>query len=249
MHILIIVATVLLVHMIKAGRLYLALYGSELRFSKYLKIYCKVTPVSVIFPYKLGEFFRMYYYGKTLDNMLRGVVIVLLDRFMDTIALVTMILLLWIFNGGHITVLTYVLIIFLLLTIMIYFVFPGMYRFWKKYFISVKATERKLVVLRMLETLNRVYTEVKSVSKGRGIILFFMSLVAWGIEIGSVAIQVGLLSDGNLSKIISEYLYAAMGRGQCAELKHFIFVSVLMMLVSYSILKFLEIPPGKKDHE
>lgn len=247
--IFIIAVTVLLVHTIKAGRLYLALYDSELKLSKYLKVYCKVTPVSVVLPYKTGEFFRMYCYGKILDNMLRGVVIVLLDRFMDTIALVTMILLVWIFNGGHITAFTYVLIIFLILAMMIYYVFPGMYRFWKKYFISAKATEKKLVVLRMLEALNRVYTEVKGVSRGRGIILFFMSFTAWGIEIGSAAIQAGLLSNGNLSEIVSEYLFAAMGRGQCIELKQFVFMSVIMMLAIYGIIKFGKCFQGKKDYE
>ena len=89
--------TVILVHVIKAGRLYLALYGSEIAFITYLNTYCKVTPVSIMLPFKLGELFRMYCYGQLLGNNLKGVVIILFDRFMDTTALMTAILLVWIF--------------------------------------------------------------------------------------------------------------------------------------------------------
>ena len=121
--IFVILLTVFMVHTVKAGRLYLAIYGSEISLSRYLKIYCKVTPVSMIFPFKLGEFFRMYCYGQQFKNTLKGIVIVLLDRFMDTAALVTMILLLWTYNGGHITSFVSILLIFLVFTILIYFAF------------------------------------------------------------------------------------------------------------------------------
>ena len=63
----ILIAAVVFAHMIKAGRLYLALYGADIGWETYLKVYCKVTPVSMIFPLKVGEFFRMYCYGKELN--------------------------------------------------------------------------------------------------------------------------------------------------------------------------------------
>lgn len=245
---LIIILTVFFVHLIKAARLYLAFYGTELKLSEFLKTYCKVTPVSLIFPYKLGEFFKMYCYGKGFANPLRGVVIVLLDRFMDTVALVAMILFVWLFSGGRVTGLVYILLLVLLLLIMIYYVFPGMFKSWKKYFLSTKATERKIAILGMLEALNRVYVEVKRVSEGRGVIMFFMSLIAWGIEIGSVSLQVGWLNSENLNEIVSRYLLAAIGRGQCKELTCFIFVSIFLMLAIYVVLKLGMIFSGKKDN-
>lgn len=69
---LVMAVTVIIVHSVKAGRLYLSLYGSDMDFHTHLKIYCKVIPVSVIFPLKLGEFFRMYCYGRQLENVLKG---------------------------------------------------------------------------------------------------------------------------------------------------------------------------------
>lgn len=100
------------VHLIKAGRLYLALYGTGIDASIYIREYCKVTPVSMAVPFKAGEFFRMFCYGWQLDNPLKGAIIVLLDRFMDTAALVTMIFLVWLFNGGRVTLFTYLLVVF-----------------------------------------------------------------------------------------------------------------------------------------
>lgn len=131
-HILILILAACIVHVIKAGRLYLALYGSDMPFFTYIKTYCKVTPVSVILPYKIGEFFRMYCYGQQLNNYLKGIVIIILDRFMDTIALVTMILLIWIFNGWHITSFVYILLVFLLVIVSLYIIFPSVYTFWMK---------------------------------------------------------------------------------------------------------------------
>ena len=65
----VITIAVVIVHFLKAFRLYLALYGSGLSIYSYSKIYCKVTPISILFPFKLGELFRMYCYGYQTDNI------------------------------------------------------------------------------------------------------------------------------------------------------------------------------------
>lgn len=247
--IFIVLATVVIVHAIKAGRLYLALYGSDITFRSYLKVYCKVTPASMIIPYKLGEFFRMYCYGKILDSMIRGIVIIILDRFMDTIALVTMILIIWgggWIGGGHITFLVYVLLIFLIFILIVYFAFPGVYKFWKHYMLSAEATERKLSILKMLGMLNHVYEEIQGVSKGRGIILYFMSLVAWAVEIVGVILQTGIFSNTYMSGDITNYLSSALGSNTSNELELFVFVSVIAMLVIYFIVKLVDWLTGKK---
>lgn len=239
-HVIVLSLTVVLVHFIKAIRLYLILYGADVGWKEYLKIYCKTTPVSVVFPLKIGEFFRMYCHGKTLGNLLKGVVIILLDRFMDTIALVTMILLVWVINGGQVAFFVYMLLMFLAFVLLLYFVFPGVYKFWKKYIMCAKATKNKLAVLKILETCNMIYGEVTGVSKGRGIILYCLSLVAWGVEIGSIAIMNGISGNGKLTQAISEYLMSAMSGKQSVELRQFIFASVVLMVCIYFIIKIKE---------
>ena len=244
----ILIGSTILVHAVKAGRLYLALYGTGIELNAHLKIYCKVIPVSVVFPYKIGEFFRMYCYGTQLGNPLTGIVIILFDRFVDTAALVTAILLVWLLSGGKVTSLVYILLIFLAFVLFVYGAFPKVCIFWKKYLLKAKATENSLAVLAMLERANTLYHVVENVVVGRGIILYFMSLIAWGVEIGSVALLSKMLNSKVIDIVITNYLTSAMSGNQSIELRQFIFTSVVLLTAFYLIIKILE-KAGKKVYK
>lgn len=243
--IFIIFMTVLLVHLIKAGRLFLALYGLEVGLSAHVKIYSKVTPVSVVLPFKLGDFFRMYCYGKQLGNDLKGIVIILLDRFMDSIALVSMLLLIRVLNGGQVIPFVYVLIVFMAFVMAAYLIFPGIHIFWKKLILRSKATKRKLVLLKILDSLNTVYHEIENVTKGRGILLYLMSLAAWAVEMGSIVILHGLSGQTSLNQKISEYLLSAMGQGRSVILRQFVYISIVLLIALYMFIKAIEILPAE----
>lgn len=242
----ILAATVFLVHFIKAVRLYFALYGAEFKFKDYIKTYCKVTPVSVVMPLKSGELFRMYCYGRQVGNVIKGIVIILLDRFMDTAALLTVIGLVRIFYGGHMPPVAYLLLVFLIFILLVYSAFSGVCQFWKRYLLCARATENKLFALKMLETLNIIYQEVAGVARGRGLILYFMSLAAWGIEITGISLLDGLSENGRLNQMISGYLAAAMGGSQSVYLNRFVFSSVLLLIAVYVFMEVMEIIHGKK---
>jgi hypothetical protein len=131
--------------------------------------------------------------------------------------------------------------------LLLYLLFPDVFQFWKKYILRAKATENKLAILRFLDKLNLIYKEITNVSKGRGIILYFLSLIAWAVEIGSITILNGLFREGQLNQTISDYLMSAMsGRSQSTELKQFVFASVILMVVIYIIIKFIETIMGKR---
>lgn len=242
----IVLASAIIVHLVKASRLYLALYSQDINGASYVKTYCKVTPVSVIFPFKLGELFRMYCYGKLTGSFLRSIVIVLLDRVMDTIALIAVIVVSIVLSGGQITFFMYLLILFIAVMVLLYLVFPGLYRYWKKYLLKARATERKLHSLKALEYCNRVYAEIAKVIKGRGIILFFLSLIAWGTEIGGVAIINRLRKNEPISDKIMLYLTSALKGQQGIEMKQFIFISVVLMITMYILVKAFELLGRKR---
>lgn len=237
---------VVFVHIIKAGRLYLILYGSDVDAVSYIKTYCKVTPVSVVFPYKIGEFFRIYCYGCLIGNVVRGMITILLDRFMDTIALITIVILVGMFYGFRMTSFMYFLLVFLVNLLFVYYAYPGVYKFWKKYLLRSEATEHKLTLLRMIETLNVLYSEIEQVTKGRGMILYIMSLLAWGIEIGSLTLLSTLIGDGNLGQIIADYMTSAMSGTQSIELKRFVIISVTFLIIVYFIIRAVKMIVGKK---
>ena len=77
------VMTVLFVHMIKAARLYLALYGTDVSRKNFLETYCLTTPFSILIPFKLGELLRMYSYGNLIGDHLKGVVQEMLHHHPD----------------------------------------------------------------------------------------------------------------------------------------------------------------------
>lgn len=250
MPVAVVLVTAALVHMLKAGRLYFALYGAEFKKTDYIKTYCKVTPVSMIFPFKLGEIFRMYCYGQVIGSTLKGVVIILFDRFVDTTALISIILFIWMLEGIHIAPFYYVLLLFLVIVFIIYFVFPGIYRFWKEYLLKADATEHRLKVLKFLERFNDIYREAAGIVNGRGIILYFMSLVAWGLEIISLCILSGIIEEGGMYQMVSDYLTSALGGVQSTELKRFIVVSVTLLTGMYIIIKISGCFHGKgQDNE
>ena len=246
LHIGVLLLTVILVHAMKAGRLYLALYGTGIDLLTCLRIYCKITPVSVVIPFKLGEFFRIYCYGKQLGSLLKGAIVILLDRFMDTFALVTMILFIWVFGGGEVGGLVYGFLIFLALVLLVYFSFPGVYQFWKKYILRADASEHRLAVLKMLDGLHMIHREITGVSIGRGMLLYCLSLLAWGLEIGSIALLVGVSKKGGLVQSVSDYLLSAMGGKESPELLQFVFASVILMLLLYLFIKVKELLEKKR---
>lgn len=102
------------------------------------------------------------------------------------------------------------------------------------------ATEKGLAALKMLEMLRVVYSEIEGVVKGRGILLYFMSLVAWGAEIGSVILLNEIAGGGGLDTIITDYIMSALGGSQSVELSRFVFASVVLLMVTYVVIKFIE---------
>ena len=231
-----IMGTALLIYGIKFCRLYLALYDAQLGLEICLTIYCKVTPISIILPFKVGEFFRIYCYGRQIGSLLKSVVIILLDRFMDTAALVTAIALVWIFYGERPSVFIYFLLIFLILSVCFYFVFPGIYRFWTRYLLCAKASEHKIWALKTLESIHTLYSEIENVVKGRGMILYFLSLAAWGIEISNITLINYMTGGNHTGVVISEYLLSAMSRRQSPEFDQFVFISVIGFVLLFWML-------------
>ena len=187
----------------------------------YIKIYCKVTPISLVFPFKIGEFFRMYCYGMELESMLKSIVIIIFDRFMDTLALVTILLLIIIFKGGYISLFTYLLFLFLISILIIYLAYPGIYKFWKKYTLKSIATEKNLSILKILDIFNNIYLQITNISKGRGMILYCMSIIAWLCEIVGLVLLCGTTENICLNENIINYLSSAMRKGSSIELQHF----------------------------
>ncbi len=234
----VVVLTVVVVHFVKALRLYLAVFGSNMDFGRCLRFYCKVTPVSVLIPWKLGEIYRIYCMGWELKDALKGIVVIILDRSFDTAALLVMITLLWMAGGGAISPLVYGLLIFLAFVILLYYAYPATSAVWKKKLLSSKATASRLNMLGFLDMVGRMYEEIKAVVSGRGMLLFVLSLMAWGAEIGSLALLAG--GDAAPGERVQEYLFAAIGMGESPEMTRFVMTTIVLLIIVYLTVKISE---------
>ena len=233
---LISVIAVLLIHFIKAFRLYFAMYGSEIVFVEYLKEYCKVTIIGILFPFKLGDVYRVYCYGKQLKDYLKGTVVVLLDRFFDTSALISVIVLKGIFDNSKLNGLTLALIFFLLIVIIVYITFGKFYTFWMNYLIGAKATKRKSTSIKFLYSLNKIHKELRQVLGGKGMILYTLSLVAWVIEIICLTLTENTHGVQSTNNSVLEYLNASISGGNNAALIRFSFISLVSLGIILMIL-------------
>lgn len=77
-------------------------------------------------------------------------------------------------------------------------------------------------------------------TRGRGILLYALSVIAWGIELGSVVLISGDRGIRDKNRVISQYLSSALGIGYSIELRQFVFCSVVLLIITYSVIKFFE---------
>ncbi len=231
--------TVLCVHFIKCLRLYLVLHKTGIPLLTHIKTYCKVTPVSVIFPFKFGELFRIYCYGYVIKNYVKSTLIILLDRFMDTAALLTIIIFV-LLNGGHLTIFIYLLFLFLIFLFLIYKNFSKFYEFWKDYCLSSKAEPIKLEILKYLEVLSGLYNGLRDIVHGSGFVLYLLSVLAWIIEILNLTLLMFPNNGDDSDNIITEYLLGALNLNQSQELYLFILFSSVVCITAYISFKLFE---------
>lgn len=231
--------TAIFVQFIKGIRLYIALYGNKVNLLEYMITYCKVTPVNIVLPFKLGELYRIYCFGKLLSNGMKGLVIILLDRFVDTLALVIIILLFQVMTGNRLSSFILVLFTFLMMLTFVFIAFIDIYNFWNGYLLRLDASSHRLKGLKVLQQCKKIYDEIVHVVRGRGIILLFLSFLSWTVEIG-LLIVLGVFKLKfdifELYTVTLNYLKSAVFENKSIEMVNFIVISFVILFISYYLL-------------
>lgn len=207
---------------LKLVRLYLVFVNTGLRFRTHALQFFKTLLVSLVLPFKLGDVFRVYCYGTHIGNFLRSFMAVLLDRFVDTLALVCIFLALVAFRSAALPWLLYVLGAFLLVVMLCYAAFPSLYAYWSEYLLRSRATMQRLRYLRFLQQTNVLYQEFRSVVQGRLLLLFLLSMLAWTAELFCIARFFG--------EDVAAYLLAAAGLAGDRVQQQFVLFGILLVL-------------------
>lgn len=232
-------AIVVIVNVIKAVRFYFILAGdAAISRSEFLKQYCKTVPVSVLLPFKTGEIFRIFCYGYQIKNMFMGIVYVILDRFFDTIALLVLIGIITFTTGQQLSIIAVILIAFVLMSLVLFFVFPKICEYWKKYLLVRKASESTLKYLKTVSTVEKICKKIQDVIRGKGAIVFFMSFVAWMTELLGAFI-IDRLYIGKASAdtgFFENYLLSAIGTRTSSQLDDFVIGTIIVLLICYILM-------------
>lgn len=184
-----------LVNTIKMLRLYLLLFETNIGIGCFITMYAETGLVNLLLPYKSGEIYRGYRLGVAVSSIPVGYSAMLLDRLLDTLALISTILILQIFYDLPASPVFILFVAFCIVIISAYCLFPSLYTYLNHFLIFNKNTESTLIALHAINLCNKAYKSIGRMAKGRFFLLFLISIVAWFVEVGGMVVMRG--TDGN----------------------------------------------------
>lgn len=245
--IIILAVLVLVIHVLKFIKIYFILLEEEISLKRRIKIYIKTTFVSTVFPYKLGELFKMYSYGYESKNYSKGIIAVLIDKFFDATVLCFVLIPYGMIANGIISSIAYIMLAFLVIILIIYLSFKSTYSYLNKFFIIKTKSKKGLFVLNMLEKLNDIYIYAKELIRGRQIILLFLTGIIWVMEAAFIYIMSIFIAMQVELSIIINYISDAFFGINNVLFNNYIYlcIAIFLIIIGYIYIK-KGIDGGKK---
>lgn len=221
-------------NIVKYVRQYIIFLEEKIPLKRYTKLYIKTTLVNIILPFKLGDLFKMYCFGKEIGNYKKGIIGTLLDRFVDTIVLLIFLVPIELIKIGALSFITKLLITFVAVIIIFIVAVPNTYKYLNKFFIVNKPSKLSLYILKQLEEVNEFYEYGLQLFKGRVYLLAIMSIVSWSIDFYLIkTISTFKLNIFDISTFI-EYLTSAVYQPNNIVLMHYYIIAA----ITFTIINF-----------
>ena len=231
---------VICINLIKSFRFYFIIAGqSSITKIEFFKQYLKTTPVSVILPFKLGDLFRIYCFGYQMGDVFKSLIFVLLARFFDTVALITVVVATSILSEQSFSGIIWLLILFVAVIMILYFAVPSICRYWRTYLLEANANKRNLKLLEIICNVAELMEVISKVLKGKGTIVFSLSAFSWVIELSGMYLLENAFGSGKNAGFVGNYLAAALGLTQLPAMDSFVVCTVVILLAVYVVLHFV----------
>lgn len=228
------------VNIIKAIRLSFLLIGeTSIQWKEQISLYCRTVPVCVLIPYKLGEFYRLYCYSYVTNSCKRGITLIMIERFFDAIALSTILFSLRFFLSIDIPYIIYILMGFVICVLIIYLNLPNICVYWKKCLLCIKASRKNCILLELISRIENYYIKLSKVLKGKGLILFILSFVAWAIELLCMSELSNVFLKYNDQFSVGNYVMSALGVGRSQAMYLYIWSTVGILVTANIVLSIL----------
>ena len=227
------------IYLLKAFRLYFLFAGNGIELFKFLKVYSKTTFVNIMLPFKIGEIFRFYCFGNLTKNYMKGLLIILLERFIDIFSIFIVVFVSILFGekyGGNLLKFLFVIEFILLF---FYLIIPGMVDYWKNYFIKSNSSKRHYTALVFVENLKIVFKEINILAKGRFVPILLISIVTWSLEFLLLVLTNKFFINSS-EKQISDYLNSTLLGNSFPLLNNFLIISAFIMILSFLSVSFIQ---------
>lgn len=228
--------TALIVNGIKMARLYILFCGKHVKTDAYVRKYMTTSLINMIVPFKAGEIWRGIIFGKMAGSYISSFVIVLFDRFIDTTALLALVVMVCLYTGMPMTMMYAALTVFVMVAVVLYLNFFSLYRYWNRVLILRANTKSTLMALTALDTLKKVIWEVRQTSSGKFMMLFMVSVVAWSVEI----LAAGFFGYALTGRGVNAYLNTVLTGGIGAYTFLYFITSVCIYAGVYGVLQLVK---------
>ena len=227
---------IVIVHLFKGIRLYFLVLEKRPTVARFLRLYVKTSLVNLVFPFKLGEIFRIYSFGYEWKSYKAGLLLILVDRYFDTIPLLLLLIGFTIIERGTLYGIVVVLTIFIAVITVIYFIFPSTYKYMNRFLIVNTNSERGLNALSILKKIRFWYLYVKELIDGRELILIVLSVCAWLAEYGSLYCLISGLGYVFKTSYFLDYMNSVFIGRSNEYVGQYIGVSALILVIASGIV-------------
>lgn len=230
------------VFIIKFLRIYLILLEQRIPLKRFIKIYIKMAFIMLAIPFKTGELFKMYNYSYEVKNFKIGTLSVLVERYFDTCALFIILISLEGIVFKRISLLSILLVTFILVLTIIYFTFNSTHKYLSKYLLLNVESQRGVIALKLLSECKEWYRYTTKLLNGRSMLILLLSCIAWIIEyVEIIFIAKAYRVDFNIYNF-TEYLKSILIGNGNEQFAIYGFISTLLLavcaIVLYSVIYF-----------
>jgi hypothetical protein len=198
-------------HLLRSVRLYVILMDVERSFARILRLYTALAFVNRMVPLKLGETFRFLELSHMFASARLGLVAIATERYFDALTLLWLLLYGFILDpavAGDTAILLVILSLVAVFGSLAYKGLPGFARYLRFLAATRSRGRQGIAALRIAASLDSLGEDIAGLLRGRTVILAVVSFAVWALEIASMGLLLGALSDFTYAGFVSDLLRA-----------------------------------------
>lgn len=199
-------------HLLRVIRLYIIIDHENIKLRDMLKVQIFTNGVNLILPFRTGELFRIYKYNGLINNWLKTILVIFLERIID-VSIIFMIFIFFLLNSSYnLDQFVYILqfgLFFVISISGIYFLLPENISSVKLYVAKKYNVNKSIMLLRILDKLGKLLEEVKGLINKKFKTILFFSLLIWFFEICTFLFVFNLNSDFEVMLMLALFVFLA----------------------------------------